>query len=94
MRAAGQVIHALKTDSRLANNDLPPEIQKLRCRACYEHLRFAPDIERMGRVLVDRMRQQGAYVALHLRYEKDMLAFSGCAQGLSAEQEQELTAAR
>lgn len=46
-----QVIRAAKSDSRLANNNLPPDIQKLRCRACYEALRFAPKIEAMGKVI-------------------------------------------
>lgn len=45
-----QVIRAAKSDSRLANNNLPADIQKLRCRACYEALRFAPQIEAMGKV--------------------------------------------
>ncbi|KAM3200252.1 hypothetical protein P3L10_032614 [Capsicum annuum] len=76
-----QVIRAAKSDSRLANNNLPPDVQKLRCRACYQALRFAPPVEAMGKLLADRMRSYGPYTALHLRYEKDMLTFTACLDG-------------
>ncbi|XP_044478388.1 O-fucosyltransferase 7-like isoform X1 [Mangifera indica] len=89
-----QVIRAAKSDSRLANNNLPPDIQKLRCRACYDALRFAPQIEAMGKLLVDRMRSYGRYISLHLRYEKDMLAFSGCTHDLSSIEADELRTIR
>ncbi|XP_052159237.1 O-fucosyltransferase 7-like isoform X1 [Oryza glaberrima] len=89
-----QVIRAAKSDSRLANNYLPPDIQKLRCRAFFQALRFAPPIEALGNLLVERMRSFGPYIALHLRYEKDMLAFSGCTHGLSQTESEELAMIR
>lgn len=89
-----QVIRAAKSDSRLANNFLPPDIQKLRCRTFFQALRFAPPIEALGNLLVERMKSFGPYIALHLRYEKDMLAFSGCTYGLSETESEELAMIR
>ncbi|KAG5529074.1 hypothetical protein RHGRI_029665 [Rhododendron griersonianum] len=45
-----QVVHVAKSDSRLANNELPLDIQRLRCRALYNALRFFPPIENLGKV--------------------------------------------
>ncbi|KAK8966429.1 hypothetical protein KSP40_PGU022489 [Platanthera guangdongensis] len=40
--------------------------------------------------LVERLHLRGRYIALHLRYEKDMLSFTGCAYGLNEAEINEL----
>jgi hypothetical protein len=84
------VLHFNKTDTRLANNGLPLDLQKLRCRVNYHAIKFTPQIENLGRKLIQMLREKGPFVALHLRYEMDMLAFSGCTQGCTDKEAEEL----
>ncbi|KNA13139.1 hypothetical protein SOVF_119500 [Spinacia oleracea] len=89
-----KILHLNRTDARLANNGQPMEIQKLRCRVNFNGLRFTPQIEELGKRVVKLLRQNGPFLVLHLRYEMDMLAFSGCSQGCNTEEVNELTRMR
>ncbi|KAI3730745.1 hypothetical protein L1987_61921 [Smallanthus sonchifolius] len=85
-----KVIHFNRTDTRLANNGIPPHLQKLRCRVNFHALKFTLSIEALGNKLVKILQEQGPFMALHLRYEMDMLAFSGCTHGCTTEESEEL----
>lgn len=88
--AKHKVIHFNRTDSRLANNGISLELQKLRCRVNFQALKFTPQIEALGNKLIHIIQQKGPYLAMHLRYEMDMLAFSGCTHGCTDEEAEEL----
>ncbi|XP_066352025.1 O-fucosyltransferase 6-like [Miscanthus floridulus] len=88
------VIRLTKFDYRLANR-LQTDLQKLRCRVNYHALRFTAPIQEMGEKLIQRMRERSKYfIALHLRFEPDMLAFSGCYYGGGEKERRELGAIR
>ncbi|XP_020113009.1 uncharacterized protein At1g04910-like [Ananas comosus] len=88
------VVQLTKFDYRLANK-LDTDLQKLRCRVNYHALRFTDPIQEMGEKLINRMRAKSNYfIALHLRFEPDMLAFSGCYYGGGEKEMRELGAIR
>ncbi|XP_047318854.1 protein PECTIC ARABINOGALACTAN SYNTHESIS-RELATED-like [Impatiens glandulifera] len=67
---------------RLGYDNVPPEINMLRCRVNYHALKFLPEIEQMADLLASRMRNRTSgsnpYMALHLRFEKGMVGLSFC----------------
>ncbi|XP_062158359.1 protein PECTIC ARABINOGALACTAN SYNTHESIS-RELATED [Alnus glutinosa] len=66
---------------RLGYDNVPPEINRLRCRVNYHALKFLPEIEQMADLLASRMRNRTGssnYMALHLRFEKGMVGLSFC----------------
>ncbi|KAK8460287.1 hypothetical protein SEVIR_2G308700v4 [Setaria viridis] len=88
------VIRMTKYDYRLSNK-LDTDLQKLRCRVNYHALRFTDQIQELGKKLIQRMREKSRYfIALHLRFEPDMLAFSGCYYGGGEKERRELAAIR
>ncbi|KAA3460263.1 O-fucosyltransferase family protein isoform 1 [Gossypium australe] len=89
-----RVLQLTKFDYRLANN-IDEELQKLRCRANFHALRFTKPIQELGQKLVLRMREMAIrFIAVHLRFEPDMLAFSGCYFGGGDKERYELAEIR
>ncbi|TKY55457.1 GDP-fucose protein O-fucosyltransferase [Spatholobus suberectus] len=89
-----RVLQLTKFDYRLANN-LDDELQKLRCRVNYHALRFTKPIRELGQRLAMRMQKMASrYIAVHLRFEPDMLAFSGCYFGGGEKERRELSEIR
>lgn len=88
------VVQLTKFDYRLENN-LETDLQKLRCRVNYHALKFTKPIMEMGQSLVNRMRRKSRrFLAVHLRFEPDMLAFSRCYYGGGDKERRELGAIR
>lgn len=87
-------VRLTKFDYRLANK-LETDLQKLRCRVNYHALKFTSPILEMGKLFIQRMRAMSKhFIALHLRFEPDMLAFSGCDYGGGEKEKKELGAIR
>ncbi|KAL6527951.1 GDP-fucose protein O-fucosyltransferase 1 [Orobanche hederae] len=75
---------------RLAEEIDNPEYQRLRCRVNYHALRFKPHIMELSNSLVNKLRAQGHFMAIHLRFEMDMLAFAGCFDIFNSEEQKVL----
>ena len=93
-----QVIRISPFANRLSF-DAPPAVQRLRCLANYEALRFSSPILTLSESLVARMRKQsimngGKYVSIHLRFEEDMVAFSCCVFDGGKQESDDMIAAR
>ncbi|KAK3141866.1 hypothetical protein QOZ80_4BG0339260 [Eleusine coracana subsp. coracana] len=85
-----RVLQLTKFDYRLTS-ELEEDLQKLRCRVNFHALRFTNSIQALGQKLIQKMRLMGSrYVAIHLRFEPDMLAFSGCYYGGGEKERKEL----
>ncbi|KAF7151139.1 hypothetical protein RHSIM_Rhsim02G0144700 [Rhododendron simsii] len=120
-----RVVHLLGFGNRLGFDPLPFELQRLRCKCNFHALKFAPEIERVGSLLIKRIRKfdaarnmldkqllgnfmsntplkgkdaavgdQSKYLALHLRFEVDMVAYSQCEFGGGEDEREELRAYR
>ncbi|KAL8134912.1 hypothetical protein AgCh_009791 [Apium graveolens] len=79
--------------------DAPPAVQRLRCLANYEALRFSSPILNLGESLVAKMKARsannsGKYISVHLRFEEDMVAFSCCVYGGGTKEDEDMKAAR
>ncbi|XP_042481023.1 O-fucosyltransferase 9-like isoform X2 [Macadamia integrifolia] len=78
---------------------VPSIIQGIRCLANYEALRFSEPIRTLAESMVNRMVSNssisgGKYISVHLRFEKDMVAFSCCTYDGGAEEKHEMHIAR
>ncbi|KAE9590875.1 hypothetical protein Lal_00023025 [Lupinus albus] len=63
---------------------LPPnmaEVQRLRCRVAFHALQFRPEIQMLGRQMVNKLRALGQpFLAFHPGLLRDTLAYNGCAE--------------
>uniref|UniRef100_A0ACD5U1V0 Uncharacterized protein n=1 Tax=Avena sativa TaxID=4498 RepID=A0ACD5U1V0_AVESA len=79
--------------------DAPPVVQRLRCLVNFEALKFANPVASLSETLISRMRAKsaesnGKYIAVHLRFEEDMVAFSCCVYDGGDEEKKEMDVAR
>ncbi|XP_010655159.1 protein EMBRYO SAC DEVELOPMENT ARREST 30 isoform X2 [Vitis vinifera] len=79
-----KVIGLILTDGGCLQSILPPsmsEYQRLRCRVAFQALHFRPEIQVLGRRMVERLRDWGQpFLAFHPGLVRDALAYHGCAE--------------
>ncbi|CDY30045.1 BnaC05g09750D [Brassica napus] len=96
-----KVIHFVGFSNRLAFDPMPFDLQRLRCRCNFHALNFVPRIQETGALIVKRLRNSSGsylapldYLALHLRFEIDMVAHSLCYFGGGEREQKELDSYR
>ncbi|GLT87427.1 hypothetical protein SLE2022_055120 [Rubroshorea leprosula] len=79
-----KAIGLILTDGGCLQSILPPsmsELQRLRCRVGFHALQFRPEIQILGRRMVERLRTSGQpFLAYHPGLVRDTLAYHGCAE--------------
>ncbi|KAI3882418.1 hypothetical protein MKX03_001919 [Papaver bracteatum] len=89
-----RALQLTKFDYRLSGS-IDEDLQKLRCRVNYHALKFTKPIEELGMKVMRKMTHMAnRFIAVHLRFEPDMLAFSGCYYGGGDKERNELGAIR
>ncbi|XWS57869.1 hypothetical protein CRYUN_Cryun09bG0210300 [Craigia yunnanensis] len=79
-----KVVGLIIMDGGCLQSILPPsmsEFQRLRCRVAFHALQFRPEIQILGRRMVERLRAWGLpFLAYHPGLVRDTLAYHGCAE--------------
>ncbi|CAL0326764.1 unnamed protein product [Lupinus luteus] len=79
-----KVIELIIANGGALQSILPPnmaEIQRLRCRIAFHALQFRPEIQMLGRQMVNKLRALGQpFLAYHPGLLRDTLAYNGCAE--------------
>ncbi|XWS42692.1 hypothetical protein CRYUN_Cryun16bG0035900 [Craigia yunnanensis] len=79
-----KVVGLIIMDGGCLQSILPPsmsEFQRLRCRVAFHALQFRPEIQILGRRMVERLRAWGLpFLVYHSGLVRDTLAYHGCAE--------------
>ncbi|CAK9322503.1 unnamed protein product [Citrullus colocynthis] len=79
-----KVIGLVLNDGGCLQSVLPSgmsELQRLRCRVAFHALNFRPEVQMLGKKIVQRLRAWGQpFLAFHPGLIRDILAYHGCAE--------------